>query len=324
VTESIALDDIAIGDRARQELGDINVLAESILEVGLLHPIVVTDSHELVAGRRRLEAFRQLGRAAIPATVLPMSPEEMLRAERDENAARLDLRRSEMVALGRKLEGVLKKKIAKAHRERGRRLGKGIQVSDESSDTLKTGGVRGVVASALGVAEQTYDRAKKVVEAAESDPEAYGDLVETMDETGNVSGTLRELTNRQNGKDPAKVKVPVKKRLEQIRALADKGNNAEQIADKLDVSRAYVMRLAGKNNVTLVEHKIGKRSSRLNPNEVVENTVQSMETTARIVEMIEGRIDELQEEYLSYWSESLAQSLKPMTRLVRKLREAAK
>jgi ParB-like chromosome segregation protein Spo0J len=48
-------------------------LASSIAEIRLLHPIVVHPDGKLIAGRRRLEAFKTLGRDDIPATVLDIA-----------------------------------------------------------------------------------------------------------------------------------------------------------------------------------------------------------------------------------------------------------
>ena len=45
--------DIVVGNRHRRELGDIDGLAASIRELGLLHPIVVTPERRLIAGVRR-------------------------------------------------------------------------------------------------------------------------------------------------------------------------------------------------------------------------------------------------------------------------------
>ena len=47
---------IKIGTRHRKDLGDIDGLAASIQQVGLLHPLVVTPGLTLLAGERRLAA----------------------------------------------------------------------------------------------------------------------------------------------------------------------------------------------------------------------------------------------------------------------------
>ena len=55
------IDQIQIGFRYRKDLGDLRALAQSIEEVGLLHPVVVTAEGRLIAGQRRLAACRLLG-----------------------------------------------------------------------------------------------------------------------------------------------------------------------------------------------------------------------------------------------------------------------
>ena len=58
--------DIEIGPRYRKDMGDIDALADSIKQTGLLQPIVVTPNKTLIAGQRRIEAFKKLGRETIP------------------------------------------------------------------------------------------------------------------------------------------------------------------------------------------------------------------------------------------------------------------
>ena len=64
-----SIDKIDVGSRHRKDMGDISGLADSIKDIGLVHPIVVTPDHELVSGQRRLEACRQLGWTEIPITI---------------------------------------------------------------------------------------------------------------------------------------------------------------------------------------------------------------------------------------------------------------
>lgn len=72
-------------------LGDITALVESIREVGLLNPILVTRERRLISGLHRLNAFIALGRKHIPAIILSVSPTEAVIREIDENLARNDL-----------------------------------------------------------------------------------------------------------------------------------------------------------------------------------------------------------------------------------------
>ncbi len=325
-TQVVPLRLITVGERSRKDLGDLSDLVESIGELGLLHPIVLTESYELVAGERRLESVRQLEWESVTATVLSMGADEMLRAERDENSARLDLRRSEMVALGRRLEARLKAKVKEQQRQQLRRVSATRPVEpDEIPSSTPVGDVRLQVGKSLGIAGSTYDRAKRVVEAAEEDPGEYADLVEKMDETGNVGAAYRELKERQQGDEPAPKRARASSteiRAEQIRSLASEGHDAEQIAGKLGVTREYIMRLATDYDIDLVEHRLGKQR-RIDPNHVMEETVRGLEVTATTIEIIEGRFDELDPEQIDYWSKSIVKSLGSLKRLSRKLKEAA-
>lgn len=50
--ERVAIADIQIGERRRQDLGDITSLAKNIDAHGLIHPIVISTDNELIAGER--------------------------------------------------------------------------------------------------------------------------------------------------------------------------------------------------------------------------------------------------------------------------------
>jgi hypothetical protein len=87
---NIAVATIKVGRRMRP-LGDISSLVESIREVGLLNPILITRNRRLISGLHRLEAFKALGWKHIPAIILSVSPTEAALREIDENLARNDL-----------------------------------------------------------------------------------------------------------------------------------------------------------------------------------------------------------------------------------------
>ena len=80
---SLPVADIQVGARHRREMGDIVALAQNISDIGLLHPVVVTPGGQLIAGERRLLAYRHLGREHIPATVLNL--DHIARGEYAEN-----------------------------------------------------------------------------------------------------------------------------------------------------------------------------------------------------------------------------------------------
>ena len=179
------IDSIHVGFRYRKDLGDLRSLADSIGEVGLLHPVVVTPEGRLIAGQRRLEACRTLGWSDVPVTVVDLL--QAARGEAHENLARKDLLPSEIVALKRAIEPL-------ERREARQRQGVRADLCHPATVAECQGDARDKVARYLGVGRTTIDRAEAVVEAAEEDPDEYGHLVEQMDRRGKVAGVFRRLT----------------------------------------------------------------------------------------------------------------------------------
>jgi ParB family chromosome partitioning protein len=107
-----AIDAIQIGRRFRKDLGDLDALAASIKDVGLLHPIVITPDRHLIAGQRRLAACKRLGWPDVPTTVVDL--DQIILGEFAENEYRKDLTLTEKAAiieaLRPKLEAAAKKR----------------------------------------------------------------------------------------------------------------------------------------------------------------------------------------------------------------------
>lgn len=89
-TISVNIEDIKVDDD-RRPLGDISGLVSSIQTSGLLHPITITQDHTLVAGTRRIAAYRALGLGQIPAHVITCQKLEAELAAIDENLMRNEL-----------------------------------------------------------------------------------------------------------------------------------------------------------------------------------------------------------------------------------------
>ena len=181
--------DIVVGDRFRRDLGDLNSLAESIRAIGLLHPIVVATDRRLVVGRRRLEACRQLGWSEIPARIL--DPDDLLGAEHDENVLRKGFLPSEAVAIARALE------TRERERAKERQL-EGLKHDKEAPRSGKfpgrsMGQTRDRLAACVGMSGRTLEKAIAVVEAAEREPQTFGQLVEHMNRTGKVHAAYRKV-----------------------------------------------------------------------------------------------------------------------------------
>jgi ParB-like chromosome segregation protein Spo0J len=89
--------DIVIGERHRKDMGDLQSLAESMRELGLLQPIGITGDHRLVFGERRVKAAQMLGWTCILARVIDIS--SIVAGEHAENEIRKDFTPSERVAI---------------------------------------------------------------------------------------------------------------------------------------------------------------------------------------------------------------------------------
>jgi N6-adenosine-specific RNA methylase IME4 len=178
---------IKIGKRHRKDLGDIDGLAASMGELGLLHPVVITPDRELIAGERRLRAAESLGWPEISVTVIDLK--EVVRGEYAENAYHKPFTLSEAVAIKRALEPLEKAAAKERQREGGRAGGKASGNLPQAS----FGRAADKAAKATGMARRTLEKAEAVVDAAEAEPEKFGPLLEQMDRTGRANGVYRRL-----------------------------------------------------------------------------------------------------------------------------------
>ena len=190
------IDQIQIGFRYRKDLGDVRALADSIADVGLLHPVVVTSAGRLIAGQRRLEACRQLGWAEVPVTIVDLL--QAARGEAHENFVRKDLLPSEIVALKRAIEPLERRE---ARQRQGTRADLCHPATVAECQRAYPGDARDNIARYLGVGRTTIERAEAVVEAAEEEPDEYGYLVEQMDRSGKIAGAFRRLTVLKQAKE---------------------------------------------------------------------------------------------------------------------------
>lgn len=200
----VGVDDVRANGRYRKDLGDLTSLVASIEDIGLLHPIVVVPDGEkfrLIAGQRRLAAYRQLKRRVIPARIARNVGDltKELRAQCDENTCRLDFTPSELVEAGLAIENLVKPLKVANHRDgsaaggRKPKNGKPLEKAGGNSPSLASRQSRGadVAAAAVGVDRRTYEKAKAV--AAYGDP----DLMEQMDRTRKIDPAYREVKSRE-------------------------------------------------------------------------------------------------------------------------------
>lgn len=202
----IPIDEIKIGRRFRKKLGDINSLAQSIQNIGLLHPVVITPETQLIAGYRRLKACQSLNWQTVPVRIVDL--DNIIRGQFDENVQREPFRPSEAVAIAKALEP----KLA-VPKGRPSKVDEGINEENflifEKDINGRAPQTRDKVASCLGISGRTLEKAKAVVEAAEEEPEKFAPLVEEMDRTQRVSGAYRKLKIQQEAEKIAQEPPPL-------------------------------------------------------------------------------------------------------------------
>jgi ParB family transcriptional regulator, chromosome partitioning protein len=194
--------EIVVRERFRLELGDIDGLAESISELGLIQPIAVYPDGTLVAGYRRLVAWMKL----MPDTPIPVlvllggGRLAALQAEIAENTCRHPMALSEISKLA---EAILREEtlIAAERRRVGNSRGGKAEVGAAPGTDLSKS--RDVVAAAVGVGHTRLGQALVVTRAADSDPdpqtrELAKREVEEMDRTGKVAGPYKRVKAAQD------------------------------------------------------------------------------------------------------------------------------
>jgi site-specific DNA-methyltransferase (adenine-specific) len=180
---------IRLGNRTRKDVGDLESLAESIAEIGILQPVVVTPDGRLIAGFRRIQACKKLGWKTIPVRVVDL--DRVVEGEFAENVFRKDFTLSEIAAIAKRLRPIVEKR---AHQRRiiPLKQGKSVPVV-QNLDLGEKGKSRNILARYVGVSSTTLEKIEAVVAAAEENPKKFGHLKDGMDATGKVNRHYQQL-----------------------------------------------------------------------------------------------------------------------------------
>jgi len=206
--KTVAVDEIVVGPRFRKDAGDIDGLADSIRELGLLHPVVITTDLRLIAGCRRLQACKRLGWKSVPVRLLDLG--HIVDGEFAENVARKDFTVSEIAAIVKELRPRVE---AEARERRRTGLGKRWKGSSvvETCPDRPAGKTRDIIARYVGLSGRSLDKIEAITQAAEANPERYGSLKDEMDRSGKAGRVNRlylQLRHLQEA-DAARQHVPV-------------------------------------------------------------------------------------------------------------------
>lgn len=178
---SIAVDSITVGERFRKEPGDIQSLADNIKEYGLLHPLVIDDDHNLLAGGRRYMAVRLLGWEKVDCHYLRELDEiSRRRIELSENLLRKDLTPIEQVKLTDEIRrlGILESGLTEEQ----------VQQIDPQDPHAQVGYSTRAIAEIRGVSPMTVVRDLRIARAIELLPS-----IEKMDSQSNMLKKIERL-----------------------------------------------------------------------------------------------------------------------------------
>jgi len=191
------ISEIKIEKRIRKDYGDIEGLAQSIKEHGLLQPIVITPDGTLIAGERRLEAVKLLGWTEIKTCITTvLDREEQLLCEIAENEKRKEFTPSERVAYGKELEQI---QTLKAKNNQGKRSD--LTSTSIEAEVNKSQNTDEIVGKKVGLSKEIYRRAKRVVESGNED------IIDQMDTRKIGVSTAYDKINKLKNK---KVELEVK------------------------------------------------------------------------------------------------------------------
>lgn len=219
--------------RFRKDFGDMDSLAASIKEIGLLQPIGIDSGYQLVFGERRLRAFKLLGRTTIPARFVNL--DSLIKGELAENDCRKDFTPSERVAIGEAIEEELRGRVGNPN------LQSPIQ---ENFPELPQGQTRDLVAKATGFGNgKTYEQAKKVTN------EAAPELVQAMDD-GRASVSAAALLLTLPKAEQATVAVGDKKAIQQAAKKAQ-AKKRDALPDVKPVGTPHVLQVINAMDVLL-------------------------------------------------------------------------
>lgn len=180
-TKTVPVESIVVGQRFRKDVGDVDGLAESIKEIGLLHPVVVTPDLRLIAGFRRLTACKKLGWKTVPVRLLDI--ERVIDGEFIENVARKDFTLSEIAAIARELRPRVEADAQERRRAGLKKRWPGSS-EGESCPDRPAGKTRDIIARHVGLSGRSLDKIEAITTAAAENPARYGPLKEQMDKGG--------------------------------------------------------------------------------------------------------------------------------------------
>lgn len=188
--KKLSVDQIDASAGIRENLGDLQPLRASVNKHGLYRPFIVTNQGKLICNHRLLQAAKEEGIENVPVVTSAVEDAvAQLELQLQDNLHR-PYSPSERVKAARLLLPSYSER-AKARQGSRTDLHPGNFPKGEDGEALDR------IARLLGVSRKTLAREMAVCEAAEADPDTFGELREKMDQTGRVNGLYKEMVLRR-------------------------------------------------------------------------------------------------------------------------------
>jgi hypothetical protein len=244
----VKLADIKEGGHHNKDLAEVADLAQSINNIGLLRPPVLTSNLDIIAGRGRILAARMLKWETIPACILDL--DKIAQGVYAARAYAKVFTPSEIVAIGDALEDLGERNIAKRQMSMKGGNSRGREGAPGPSDIL------GRLGAVVSMSHETYEKARAVVYAAALNPEIFGDMVREMDQTGKVDSCFKRVTEikKLRKKHRAETTLRVSERVPTLNRLVTAGevnfDDAWIVAQAMSVSEQQALVTAGAGAVS--------------------------------------------------------------------------
>ncbi|MEM2125007.1 MAG: DNA methyltransferase [Candidatus Methanosuratincola sp.] len=201
----VRIDDIKVGERIRRKVENIDKLAESIREFGLIEPIVVDRDLRLVAGERRLRACQLLDMTEIDAVFVDeLDDWKRMAIELEENIQRENLTYAEEVEAKLRLHELYVAKYGKTRGSinlpTGRIKGWGV---DETAELL--GESVGEVAQDLQLARAIRERPELAEKGTKSAAFKAMKAMEELEVRKRIAEVLAEDAKKTKGEAETRV-----------------------------------------------------------------------------------------------------------------------
>ena len=279
-------------------------LAEDIHRNGLLEPIMLCEG-KILDGRNRFEACRFAG----------VEPRFV---EWSENGASLtcyvlskNLYRRHLTT-GQKAEIAIEAASLLSEEARNRMLA-GKKTDPDS--ILNQGRSREIAARQVGISVGTVWQAEQVKRA---DPEEF-------ERAKRGETTVHAAYLKVKGTSSAGAqRLSEEERIQSISGLAQEGYTGEQIARELgfgSTGARRVRQIAREANISIPADIVTRGSGRLDINRIIQGTVEAAEALTGGLELVDGRIEQLDQSRLDQWIKSLQISIGALNGLIRKLRK---